>query len=102
MPKISYLTSTAAVSNADVLVITANTSNTAVTRKVTVDSFISNIPAPINLFSANTAQLQAIANTSANGDIAFCTDGDAGSPCVAVKQGNNWLKISLGANVASS
>jgi hypothetical protein len=42
------------------------------------------------------------APTGAAGDIAYFTNGDGGSPCLAVHNGTNWLRIALGTAVASS
>lgn len=33
--------------------------------------------------------------------VVWCSNGDAGSPCLAVSNGTNWLRIALGATVAS-
>jgi hypothetical protein len=46
------------------------------------------------------AQLTA---TSANaGDTAYCSDGDAGSPCLAVYDGADWLRVALGAAISAT
>jgi hypothetical protein len=34
--------------------------------------------------------------------MAYVSDGDGGSPCVAVSNGTNWLRIALGATVSAS
>jgi len=36
------------------------------------------------------------------GAISYITDGDSGSKCIAVYDGSNWKRISLGANISSS
>jgi len=36
------------------------------------------------------------------GEVAGVTDGDTGSPCLAVSNGTNWLRIALGVAIASS
>lgn len=36
------------------------------------------------------------------GDIVFVTDGDAGNPCLAVYNGTDWLRISLGAAISTT
>ena len=36
------------------------------------------------------------------GDIAYCTDGATGSPCLAVYNGTNWLRVVFGAAIATS
>lgn len=44
----------------------------------------------------------AAAPTGVAGDIAYCTNGDTGSPCLAVSNGSNWLRVALGTAVAAS
>jgi hypothetical protein len=39
---------------------------------------------------------------AALGDVAFCSDGDSGSPCLAVYDGTDWLRVSLGAAISST
>lgn len=58
----------------------------------------------INLNSSSTAILEAqdTAGTAIEGDVAYCSDGDTGSPCLAVYNGTDWLRISLGSAIASS
>lgn len=36
------------------------------------------------------------------GQVIYVTDGDAGSPCVAVSTGSAWKRISLGATISAS
>lgn len=36
------------------------------------------------------------------GALVFVTDGDAGSPCLAVSDGGSWLRISLGASISAT
>lgn len=38
----------------------------------------------------------------AAGDIAYCTDGAGGSPCLAVYDGTSWKRVALGAAIATS
>lgn len=46
--------------------------------------------------------------TANQGDIAYCSDGDAGSPCLAVctggtdSNGTIWYKVSLGAQISAT
>jgi hypothetical protein len=47
-----------------------------------------------------TAELEAL--TAAQGDIAYCSDGDAGSKCLAVYDGTNWLRVSLGSAISAT
>lgn len=44
----------------------------------------------------------AAAPTGQEGDLAYVTDGDTGSKCLAFFDGSNWLRISLGAAIAAS
>lgn len=46
------------------------------------------------------AQLTAL--TGVTGDVAYCSNGAAGSPCLAVYTGANWKQVTFGANIASS
>lgn len=36
------------------------------------------------------------------GDIAYCTDGDAGADCLAVYDGTSWKRIALGAAISTT
>jgi hypothetical protein len=60
----------------------------------------------ISLTPRTVSQL-IILNANA-GDIAFCSDGDAGQPCIAVctgstdSNGTEWFRISLGTQIAIS
>jgi hypothetical protein len=58
---------------------------------------------------ANLLELQQVAVASLpaasvanDGCVVYCTNGDAGSPCLAVSNGTNWLRVALGAAVATS
>lgn len=42
------------------------------------------------------------AAASSSGMLVICSDGDAGSPCLALCNGTAWLRIVLGAAVATS
>ena len=56
------------------------------------------------LTSMDTATANYLAGLGAidEGGIAYITDGDGGSKCIAVYDGSNWKRISLGANISSS
>jgi len=58
----------------------------------------------INLATKTTAELEALdtAGDAIEGDVAYCSDGDAGAKCIAVFNGSDWLRISLGAAIATS
>ena len=55
----------------------------------------------INLNPQTTAQLTARTD-AAEGDVAYCSDGDAGSKCAAVYNGTSWLVVALGSAISSS
>lgn len=54
----------------------------------------------LNLNPRTVAQLNAL--TSAEGDIAYCSNGNAGSKTIAVYDGSNWKVVALGATIATS
>lgn len=53
---------------------------------------------PLQLRSYSINQLPSAANH--NQSIVYCSNGDAGSPCLAFSNGTNWLRILLGATVS--
>ena len=55
----------------------------------------------VQLPSYTTTQAANLANT-ANGQVIYVTDGDGGSPCLAVYSVDNWKRVALGANIAGS
>ena len=48
-----------------------------------------------------TDQLQNLANI-AEGDCAYCSDGATGGKCLAVYNGTNWLRVTLGAAISTT
>jgi len=52
----------------------------------------------INLNPRTLAQLNAL--SASEGDIAYCSNGDAGSKCFAVYDGTAWKVVSLGATIS--
>tara|TARA_Y100000401_G_scaffold114596_1_gene116902 strand:+ start:648 stop:959 length:312 start_codon:yes stop_codon:yes gene_type:complete len=36
------------------------------------------------------------------GKVVYCTNGDGGSPCLAVDNGSAWLRVNLGSAVSAS
>ena len=56
------------------------------------------------LTSLNTATANTLAGLGVidEGSIIYCTDGDSGSKCLAVYDGSNFKRVSLGANISSS
>ena len=49
----------------------------------------------------NVTQVNLIAGAT-EGDTVFVENGDAGSPCIAVYDGTDWLKITLGAAISAT
>lgn len=45
-------------------------------------------------------QLNAL--TSLEGDVAYCSNGDAGSPCLAVYNGTAWKRIALSTTISAT
>lgn len=54
----------------------------------------------INLNPRTVAQLTAL--TGVEGDVAYCSNGDAGSKCIAVYNGTNWVVVSLGSTISAT
>lgn len=60
----------------------------------------------ISLTPRTVAQLSVL--TANAGDIAYCSDGDAGLPCIAVcngtsdSNGTEWFRISLGTQISAT
>lgn len=48
----------------------------------------------IRLTPQTTTALEAL--TPTEGDVAYCSDGDSSNPCLAVYNGTDWLRVSLG------
>lgn len=55
----------------------------------------------LNLNPQSTAALNARTDKEA-GDVAYCSDGDTGSACVAVYDGSNWVRIALGSAISAT
>lgn len=45
--------------------------------------------------------IQGLTN-NAEGDVVYCSNGDAGDPCLAVYNGTDWLRLSLGTAISTS
>jgi hypothetical protein len=44
-----------------------------------------------------------LGNISATtGDVSYCSNGDAGNPCLAVYTGSNWKRVAFGANISAT
>lgn len=60
----------------------------------------------INLTPQTVSQLAVL--TANAGDIAYCSDGDAGNPCIAVckgttdSNGTEWFRITLGTQISTT
>ena len=92
--KISALNSIDAPTATDLVHIVTDMGTTPTNKRITVQNFFT-------LPSANTANTNVVTSTSA-GQHAFVTDGATGQPCLAVHNGTSWLRVVLGAAIASS
>jgi hypothetical protein len=65
------------------------------------DNLISDASAPFRLFSGTVAELNADypASSWANA-LVYCTNGNAGSACLAVSNGTAWKVVALGATIS--
>jgi hypothetical protein len=52
----------------------------------------------INLNPRTLAQLNAL--SALEGDVAYCSNGDAGNKCFAIYNGTAWKVVSLGATIS--
>lgn len=86
-----------------------NTIISSVTSDLTLDPDTGRVAVQdiINLNAKTTAELEAV--TASAGDVAYCSDGDAGAPCLAVSLGEQdsnlnyiWYKISLGTQISAT
>jgi hypothetical protein len=74
-------------------------------------------PAGLNLLGTPTVTIDSISATSVRlenftvsnapsngtaGRVIYVSDGDGGSPCLAVDNGSNWLRINLGSAVSAT
>jgi hypothetical protein len=65
------------------------------------DSLTSDTSAPFRLISKTVAELAANYPASSwLGAVVYCSNGNTGSPCLAVSNGTSWLRVALGAAVA--
>lgn len=53
----------------------------------------------INLNPQTVAELTAL--SAVEGDAAYCSNGDAGSKCIAIYNGTDWKVVSLGATIST-
>ena len=59
-----------------------------------------NIRDILRLQPNTVAELTAL--TSSAGDVAYCSDGAGGNPCVAFYNGTNWVRMSVGATISAT
>lgn len=79
-------------------------SNSTGNNSITVDeSGVANLTTSqsVHLPTYTVSEANALSNT-ADGQIIFVSNGDSGSPCVAVYSDNSWKTVSLGGNISSS
>ncbi|HEX7891466.1 MAG TPA: hypothetical protein VF522_19095 [Ramlibacter sp.] len=58
---------------------------------------------PFRLIQKTVAQLASdYPAASWAGGVVYCTNGNAGSPCLAVSNGTAWLRVALGAAVSAT
>lgn len=55
----------------------------------------------LNLNPQTVTELNARSDQAA-GDVAYCSNGDAGSACIAVYDGSNWTVVSLGSTISAT
>jgi hypothetical protein len=49
---------------------------------------------PLRLYSRTAAQLASV--DASDADLVYCTNGDGGNPCLAVRSGGAWRRVVLG------
>lgn len=54
----------------------------------------------VTLYPQTVSALEGI--TGVEGDVAYCSNGDAGTPCLAVYNGTDWLVVSLGSAISAT
>lgn len=108
MSSISQLSEQAEVSSSDQFPIYSTTNGQP--RRVSANALVtfvqdnldSDTPDPFRLLSATVATLNAdYPAASWTGAVAYCTNGDTGSPCLAVSNGTTWRRVALGATIAA-
>ena len=76
------------------------TSSSGSNLTLTPDTNVVKINNIIELTPRTTAQLELL--TGVTGQISYCSDGDAGIPCLAVYNGSDWKVVSLGSTISST
>lgn len=59
-----------------------------------------NIRDILRLQPTTVVELEAL--TSQAGDVAYCSDGDAGDPCLAFYNGTDWVVVSVGVAISET
>ena len=62
------------------------------TGKVALEEILNLAPQTVTQLNARTDQ--------AEGDVAYCSNGDAGSKCIAIYNGTDWKVVSLGSTIS--
>ena len=75
-------------------------SDTATDLTLTPTTTRVNIEDIVNLNPRTVTQLNAVASPQ-EGDVAYCSNGDSGSKCLAVYNGTAWKRIALGATIST-
>ena len=88
-----------------------------VSRSVTFNTGVELSPSNLNQLGEPTVTVPAIATISitfenytvsglpsngTTGRIVYVSDGDGGSPCLAVDNGSNWVRVNLGSTVSAT
>jgi hypothetical protein len=63
-------------------------------------SGVVNIRDILRLQPNTVSELTAL--TSEAGDVAYCSNGAGGNPCVAFYNGTNWVRVSVGATISAT
>lgn len=67
------------------------------------DNLDSDAGGPFTLASYTVAELASDYPASSHPQaVVYCSNGDAGSPCLAVSDGTDWKRVALGAAVSAS
>lgn len=86
--------------NTDKFTVTAASGNTVVAGTLGVTGHAT-FASLVELQQVAVAGLPAAAAGNL-GCVVYCTNGDAGSPCLAVSNGTNWLRVALGTAVSAT
>jgi hypothetical protein len=63
-------------------------------------SGVVNIRDILRLQPNTVSELTALTSTA--GDVAYCSNGAGGNPCVAFYNGTNWVRMSVGATISAT